>query len=160
METLMRFLYNPFSFSWDFDRTRRKDYHYYGEYKPTKLKRLMIWLMNERIEPIDWEEVPPFKEEEFESELRKTRRAEVPIYECHTSPNMLTQNNIYFRRILLAVLFYAIYRNFERNKFKYRDYAIINFYVSYPFFKWILIVWIYYMTCRSFVHKDYQMPYN
>jgi hypothetical protein len=156
----MRFLYNPFSFNIDFDRTRRKDYHYYGEYNPTILKRLMIWLMNERIDPIDWEEVPPFREDEFESDLRKTRRSRIPIYECHTSPNMLTQNNIYFRRFLLAGFFYAIYLRIERNKFLYTDLPVLQFYFKYPLLKKMLIVWIYYLFCRSYVHKDYQLPYN
>ena len=162
MNSFVQLITNPFSFNYDFDRNRRTDYLNYGTYKPTRLKRLMIWLMNERIEPVDWEEVPPFVEpEEEETYLKVTRDATVHPYECLTQPNMLTTKDIYTRRVLLLGVFYILYRHIENNVFKYKPlYGFHNFYFLRSGFKFLTLVWFYYITCRIYVNKDYQLPYN
>ena len=109
MDYLYRLFYNPFSFTIDSDRRRRREPYYYGKYEPTKLKKLMIWIFNEKIDPVDWEEVPPFIEPQEESAfLQAPREAILHPYECLTQPNMLTQENIYFRRFLLLGLFFIL----------------------------------------------------
>jgi hypothetical protein len=161
MDSLIQFLRNPFAFNYDFDRNRRNGYVFYGEYKPTKLKRLMIWLMNEKIDPIDWEEVPPFKEPEMDFNLKAPRPANIKYYECYTQPNMLTQNDIYFRRLLLVGVFYKIYSHLEKKVSVYQNvYIMSGTYYNRFGMKMLMLVWFYYMACRMFVHKDYQMPYN
>jgi hypothetical protein len=161
MDSLVQFLKNPFSFNYDFDRKRREDPSYYGEYKPTRLKRLMIWFMNERIDPIDWEEVPPYTEDINNNNLKVSRAKQIKYYECYTQPNMLTQNDIYFRRLILVGVFYMIYRHLEKRSDMYFNfYGFGNVYYRRFTMKMFLLGWFYYMACRIFVNKDYQLPYN
>jgi hypothetical protein len=158
----MQLLYNPFSFNIDIDRNRRTNYAYYGRYKPTKLKRLMIWIFNERIDPIDWEDVPPYIEpHDDRASLIKSRDGQLHPYECVTQPDMLTKRDVYARRVLLAGFFYCIYRHLEKNQYKYIRINGMNFlYYDRLTLKIFFLAWFYYMACRIFVHRDYQMPYN
>ena len=161
MDSLIQFIRNPFSFNYDFDRYRRNHYNFYGYYQPTKLKRCMMWLMNESVEPINWEEVPPYVEPEIDQSLKHPREGHTRIYECCTQPNMLTQNDIYLRRALLAGVFYKIYSHLEKKIFIYNKvYMMKDFYYSRFGFKIIILSWLYYMICRIYVNKDYQLPYN
>ena len=161
MDNIIRFIYNPFNYNLDYDRVRRKDYYTYGMYKPTRLKSLMIWLMNERIDPIDWEDVPPFSEEQLESGFKKSRTTDIPIYECHTCPNMLRQRDIYVRRVILAFIIYRIHRIVDENLYQIFQHTEGHLFMfSKKSYRIIFFIWIYYSLCKSYVHKDYQMPYN
>jgi len=162
IEYLLQLLYNPFSFNIDHDRHRRTEYVYYGRYKPTKLKSLMIWIFNEKIEPVDWEEVPPFQENiEDESSLLTCRDGNVHPYECFSQPDMLTKKDIYIRRLLLLGVFYFIYRHLEKNQAKYIGIHGMDFlYYNRFYLKIFMLGWFYYMACRIYVHRDYQLPYN
>ena len=158
----MQLIHNPFSFNIDYDRNRRSNYVYYGRYKPTKLKQMMIWMFNERIEPIDWEEVPPFIEpNDDQARLITSRDGQLHPYECFSQPDMLTKKDIYTRRVLLAGVFYFIYRHLEKNQHKYITIHGMSFlYYNRVYLKIFFLAWFYYMACRIFVHRDYQLPYN
>jgi hypothetical protein len=161
MDNLVRLVYNPFSFNYDFDRSRRIYYDYYGRYEPTKLKKLMMWLFNERIKPVNWEEVPPFEEPPEESaNLILPRDGKFHPYECLTQPDMLTKNNIYFRRVLLLGATVWLYRYLQRNELRYVSIYGFNFYYQKTGFKVFFLLWFYYMACRIYIHRDYQLPYN
>lgn len=162
MDFVYRLVYNPFSFRIDHDRKRRAEPFYYGQYKPTHLKRLMIWIFNDRIDPVDWEEVPPFVEPEEESaHLQLPRNTAIHPYECLTQPNMLTMKDIYMRRLLLLGVFYYIYIFLERKKHVVGHFFLFNqFYYKSIIIKSFCLVWFYYIACKSFVHIDYQVPYN
>ncbi len=161
MDNIYRLLYNPFNFSLDSDRKRRTLYMWYGEYKPTRLKRFMIWIMNERIDPIDWEEVPPFVESEEESgNLQPPRNATLHPYECLSQPNMLTQENIFFRRLLILGCFILMSIHLEKKRLIYRYTFLLTYYYDNIRNKLFFGGLMYYLVCRSFANKDYQMPYN
>lgn len=161
LEYLMQLIYNPFSFHIDFDRYRRSNYTYYGRYQPTKLKQFMIWIFNEKIEPVNWEEVPPYVEpNDDQGALITCRDGDVHPYECLTQPDMLTKKDIFVRRLILAGVFCMIYRHFDKNQFKYISLPFIGPIYQNVAFKIFLFSWFYYMACRIYVHRDYQLSYN
>ena len=159
----MQFYRTPLNFTFDFDRYRR-DLHtvYYGNYKPMPLKRLMCWVMNERITPVDWEEVPPFDEKnEQETSLIAPREATYHPFECVTQPDMLTRKQIYIRRLVFlgAVILGMRYVNLHPEKFRHIPF-FWQFYFARTTYRVLSVGWLYYLFSRIYIDRDYQLPYN
>jgi hypothetical protein len=117
--------------------------------------------MDERIDPIDWEEVP-FDAELFDSkELIADRRIKFHPYECVSQPDMLTKNQIYVRRILLAFAFLGVCLHLEKKYYFYNRYYIMRaYYYNNWWSKLLFVPWVYYITCKQFIDRHSQTTYN
>ena len=162
MEKFLAIYRAPFTYSFDYDRHRRHTYSlYYGNYKPMPIKRFYCWLLNERLTPIDWEEVPPFYEPPQDSCLKTTRENCIQPFECVSQPDMLTTTNIYVRRTIF--LFFIIFSGwyFEPKFVKYRNWHIIwRFFVRNKLMKFFILSWSFYLFSNVYINRHYQMPYN
>jgi hypothetical protein len=165
MKEIISWYFYPMTWIYPFDRNRRDYVKYFGEYKPTILKRLICYLLDEKLYPIDWEEVPPFEEKPLEFEytnFRSSRNVKIKYYECYTQPDMLTKNDIYFRRFLLLLGFIGL------NEYLIKNYTRLNyiplftylFYTNTSHRRILILGWLYYLTCTMLVSKSYQRPYN
>ena len=162
---MKQFIY-PHTLSYDFDRNRRHVfYYYYDKYYPTVGKQLLCWIMNEKLKPVDWEEVPPFKELlNDEGYLIPERDSNVfPIFECVSQPNMLTQNAIWFRRGILFGTLLLIGRRLKKERPGANSEKKI---ISVLFLnqgivgKGFLFCWFAYIISKNYISKDWQMPFN
>ena len=152
---------NPLRFVYESDRNRREMPHHFGTYKPSYFKRTMCWLMDEKIDPIDWEEVP-FNVDSFDSgNLVADRRTKFQPYECVSQPDMLTRNQIYMRRILLCFAFYGFYRHLENKYAFYNRYFYMHtYYYKHWWLKVFMLSLTYYLTCKQLVDRHSQTTYN
>lgn len=134
---------------------------FYGTYKPSYFKKIMCWLLDEKLYPIDWEEVP-FDAEAFDSsDLVASRRSFYFPNECVSQPDMLTKNQVYNRRILLAFVFYGLYKHLENKYYFYnRYYFIRNYYYKHWWGKIFIGSWMYYITCKLLLDRHSQTTYN
>jgi hypothetical protein len=118
--------------------------------------------MNDKIDPVDWEEVPPFVEHQEEGFfLQLPRVATIHPYECLTQPNMLTQENIYMRRFIIFGFLVLFNRLLIKRKDLYHDiYGFRAYYRFSMITKLLIYAWSYYLICNSFANLQYQLPYN
>jgi hypothetical protein len=164
MKELLSWYSNPFTYIYPFDRNRREYTKYFGEYKPTLIKRFVCFFLDEKLYPIDWEEVPPFLEEIGSSSdvnFPLKTNAKIAYYECYTQPDMISQNNIYVRRILLGLGFLGFNELLMRKPHFFKgSFISYMFYDRQSFKRVALLCWFYYMACVLLVNKNYQKPYN
>jgi len=165
MKELISWYLNPFTYIYPFDRNRRDYIKYFGEYKPTLIKRFVCYFLDEKLYPIDWEEVPPYEEEikvSNETNFQKNRKAKIAYYECYTQPDMISQNNIYCRRIILGMFFIYFNGILMKKPHFFKNNVLFNamFYQGKSFRRFLFLGWFYYMACVLLVNKNYQRPYN
>ena len=144
------------------DKYRKIFYPIYGDYKPTILKRAMCYIMNEKLFPIDWEEVPPFEEYvEPETDLIKPKYGRSIYIECRSQPDMLSEGNIFSRKIALVYFTYKFFRYMENHRAHFSKYIFLGpFYYHTNVLKYFLIFWIWNLLCLMFANRKNQVPYN
>jgi hypothetical protein len=155
----------PFTYIYPFDRNRRHYVKYFGEYKPTPLKRLVCYLLDEKLFPIDWEEIPPYEENisnEDDHNFSEGRSVKIQFYECYTQPDMISQNNIYARRFVVGIGFIWLNFYLVKNYIRFQEIAFFKYlFYNYTSVKRILIFgWFYTLKCLMLINKNYQRPYN
>jgi len=165
MKELISWYFNPFTYIYPFDRNRRDYVKYFGEYKPTLIKRFICYFLDEKLYPIDWEEVPPFQENISSSNdpvFQMSRKGDISYYECYTQPDMISQNNIYIRRIILGLGFIYFNELLMKKPNTFRQIPLFNyfFYDCQSIKRILFLGWFYYMSCVFLVNKNYQRPYN
>lgn len=165
MKEILGWYIFPFTYIYPFDRNRRYYVKYFGEYKPTHIKRFICYFLDEKLYPIDWEEVPPYEEiidYENDPNFAIQRPVKIQYYECYTQPDMISQNNIYVRRFLLGVGFIALNEYLVKRFYYFQHIRLLNsmFYNGSSIRRIAVLGWFYYITCFLLVNKDYQKPYN
>ena len=165
MKEIIGWYFYPMTYIYPFDRNRRHYVKYFGEYKPTFIKRFVCYILDEKLFPIDWEEIPPYQEEisnDDDPNLRLDRKVNISYYECYTQPDMISQYNIYFRRFIVGLGF--IYFNsllMKKHSFFMRIPLFpFVFYNKTAFRRFVILGWFYYLTCFMLINKEYQKPYN
>ncbi len=165
MKELISWYFNPFTYIYPFDRNRRDYVKYFGEYKPTLIKKFVCYILDEKLYPIDWEEVPPYEEEiniSNETNFQMNRKAKIQYYECYTQPDMISQNNIYLRRLLLGMIFIFFNELLMKKPHYFKNNVLLDvmFYKGKSFRRLAYLGWFYYMSCILLVNKNYNRPYN
>ena len=151
----------------DFDRFRKYNYTNYDKKRHSFLKRFTCWLLDEKLYPIDWEEVPPFDDYNQSNqsptfiELYGKNCGEFHPTECVSQPDMVTSNMVLFRKFLLIFTFFGIYVFLERNQIHfYRLWLFGPTYYHSAIFKFAWLSYLYFIAEKSIVSRHHRFSYN
>jgi hypothetical protein len=155
-------LRHPYAIFYDFDRNRKSRPEIYGRYKPSKLKRLQCWLLNERIEPIDWEEVPPYVDNFDRAGIFvHPREGSYHPFEFVTQPDMVSEGNMYTRFALFGIFWFWLYKRGMHYPNFWRRIPFLRFYLrGNVFMRFLPTAWLYYIISRNYLNRNNQLPYN
>ena len=144
------------------DNYRKFFFPIYGDYRPSIFKRAICHLFDEKLYPIDWEEVPPFEDYvDLENDLIKRKSSPLLYIECRSQPDMLSEGNILFRKFAFISVGYGLYRFLERNRDHFSKYIFLgHFYYDSKIMKYFLVFWIWNVFCLKFANRNNQLPYN
>jgi hypothetical protein len=160
--SIFEILKHPWVMFYDFDRHRRTQPEIYGRYKPGLMKRIQCWILSERIEPIDWEEVPTYKSEyDVPGVFIQPRDGVYHPYECVSQPNMVSEDQQLIRYVISFGLLYGLHRY---TKLRPEWIAKIPFFGDYyrnnNGTRLWLYTWLSYVILRSYTNRHYYRPYN
>ena len=144
------------------DKYRKIFYQIHGDYKPTIFKRAICYIMNEKLFPIDWEEVPPFEEYvEPETDLVRPKYGRSIYVECRSQPDMLSEGNIFARKIFLIFVTLKLFRFMENHSAHFSKYIFLGpLYYHTNVLKYFITFWIWNIFCLWFANRKNQVPFN
>jgi len=147
----------------DFDRFRKQKYIQYVNVRHSYIKRFWCWLLDEKLYPIDWEEVPPF-DDYYNNDLNKHDPGTLIIKECVSQPDMITQNMLFFRKFLLIASFWGLYVFLENNQNKGFELHRLPFFGNTYFhsngYKVFWLGFLYFIAEKSLVQRHNRIRYN
>jgi len=162
MENILEIIKRPLCVFYDSDRHRRSSPEIYGRYKPNIFKRFICWLMDEKIHPIDWEEVPPYIDSvDKPGVFIQPREGRFHPIECVSQPDMISEDNQLIRYFLAFIFFFCLHIKTKNNP---RMISKIPFFRDYYFFnlftRAFITTWMFYIITRNYVNKNNIKPYN
>lgn len=153
-----------FSVDYRFDRVRRRLQYFDGKYQPSRLKRLQCWLLDEKLYPIDWEGLEPYQDKDIgiDNSLVELPKGEFNPTEMVSQPDMISDTNIYVRRLVFAGVMYRFYLFMESNRFHFQNNMLLQhaFYNPKKYCSIAVYLWLYYIFSRMFITRDYILPFN
>jgi hypothetical protein len=154
-------LRHPWAIYYDFDRHRREQPVIYGRYKPSTLKRLQCWLLDEKITPVDWEEVPPYVDNyDRDGHLVLPREGKYHPFECVSQPDMISEANMYTRFAVFGIFWFWFYKYTLRNSL-YARIPYIDFYLTHNLvMRMMMVGWFYMVLSRIYLNRNNKLPYN
>ena len=144
----------------DNDRVRKKDFVFYEKTNHSLLKRFSCWLFDEKLYPIDWEEVPPFDDYVHSHLIKHKVNSFIPV-ECVSQPDMVTQNMVYFRKFALFIVFCGFYKYLEKNQYRFSRVPLFGttYYHSY-IFRLMWLGYLYFVAEKSIVQRHKRLRMN
>lgn len=143
------------------DRNKRNFPMITAEYKPSYLKRFICYLLNEKINPIDWEALPAYADQNLDLNysFSKPKLGNFQPSECVSQPDMISKSNMYARRLVFFAIF--LYTSKKINAFDLLMPWFSNYFCSYSVFNRYVIG---FLSCfflyHQFFHKDFLLPIN